>query len=124
MRTSISEYDFTDSVKYHYGQFPPRLEDLDLSKIIAPLANATDAIARYDQMLNGLHNSEILLTPLRSQEALVSSRMEGTISTLDEVLRYEADHDDDSNDGIPSDAMEVFMFGMAIKNAQNAINNG
>jgi len=37
-------------------------------------------------MLKGMHNSEILLAPLRGQEALASSRMEGTFSTLEEVL--------------------------------------
>ena len=45
-----------------------------------------------------MHNSEILLAPLRSQEAVVSSRMEGTISTLDEVLRYEAEKESEEDD--------------------------
>ena len=55
------------------------------------LLDATAALARYDQMLRGLHNSGLFVTPLRGQEAVVSSRMEGTISTLDEVLLLEAE---------------------------------
>ena len=55
---------------------------------------ATDALARYDQMLKGLHNNEIFLAPLRNQEAVLSSRMEGTISTMDEILQLEAEYAD------------------------------
>ena len=40
-------------------------------------------------MLASMHNGEILLAPLRNQEAVVSSRMEGTISTLEGILRID-----------------------------------
>ncbi len=46
-----------------------------------------DAVDPYDQMLKNMHNSEILLSPLRKQEAVISSRMEGTVSTMDEILK-------------------------------------
>jgi hypothetical protein len=45
-------------------------------------------------MLKGMHNSEILLAPLRNQEAVISSRMEGTISTMDEILQYQAENEE------------------------------
>ena len=125
MRKPIDEYDFSDAVKYHYGKFPP--SDLDFAKLIGPATRAADALARYDQMLKSLHNSEILLAPLRSQEALVSSRMEGTISTLDEVLRYEADHEEDTEpSGLEArhEAIEVALFSAAIRGAQKAIQDG
>src|SRR3989339_428809 len=77
--------DFSEAVPYHDGQFPP--QNLDYAKLITPLRTAATALARYDQMLLGMHNSEILLAPLRHKEAVISSRIEGTISTLDEVLR-------------------------------------
>jgi Fic family protein len=89
---------------------------------------AAAALARYDQMLKGMHNSEILLAPLRSQEAVVSSRMEGTVSTLDEVLRYEADQEEE--DGNPDsrnyrhEAIEVYLYGRAMKLAQAAVQEG
>lgn len=57
------------------------------------MVQATDALARFDQMLKNLHNTEILLAPLRNQEAVISSRIEGTISTMDEILQYEADYE-------------------------------
>lgn len=122
---SRNDFDLSDSVGYHYGQFPPK--DLDYGRLIGPATRAVEALARYDTMLKSLHNSEILLAPLRSQEALVSSRMEGTISTLDEVLRYEADHDEtDEPTGAETryEAYEVALFGISMRSAQRAMQNG
>src|SRR4051812_41783326 len=90
MTIPTGELNFEKAVYYHSDKFPPTA--MDYAALIEPLAKATDAIARFDQMLKGMHNSEILLAPLRNQEAVISSRMEGTISTMDEILRYEADH--------------------------------
>lgn len=72
--------DLSNAVQYHYGQFPPT--SMDLARILPPLKKATASFARYDQMLSGMLNSETLLAPLRTRDAIVSSRMEGTISTL------------------------------------------
>lgn len=125
MNTLSGELNFDAAVNYHYNQFPPT--NIDYSKIVQPLGTATAALARYDQMLRNMRNSEILLAPLRRQEAVISSRMEGTISTLDEVLRYEADQD--GNGGTEhyryrSEAMEVFLYHRAMQRAQGAIEDG
>lgn len=117
--------DLTEAVEYHYDQFPPN--GIDAGRLITPIASASAALARYDQMLKGMHNSEILLAPLRNQEAVVSSRMEGTVSTLDEVLRYEADQEE-SGDGhgghYRNEAIEVFLYGRALTAAQRSIEQG
>ena len=86
----VKDLDLEDAVHYHYDQFPPK--QMNYGNFVDSLIKATDAIARYDQMLKNMHNSEILLAPLRNQEAVISSRMEGTVSTMDEILKYEADH--------------------------------
>lgn len=117
-------FDLSEAAQYHYGKFPP--QTLDMARLIKPLTAATASLARYDQMLKGMHNSEILLAPLRSQEAVVSSRMEGTISTLDEVLRYEADEEGDGKSrGLErSDAFEVTLYAHAMRSAQKRIEDG
>lgn len=126
MAKELSGLDFTNAVGYHYDQFPPT--KFDFERLMNPITAAAAALARYDQMLKGMHNSEILLAPLRSQEAVVSSRMEGTVSTLDEVLRYEADQEEE--DGNPDsrnyrhEAIEVFLYGRAMKLAQAAVQEG
>ena len=78
---SPAGFDPSDAVQYHYDRFPPRM--LDHARLIKPMSEAAAALARYDQMLKGMHSSDILLAPLRSREAVISSRMEGTVSTLD-----------------------------------------
>lgn len=114
---------FDDAVQYHYNQFPP--QSLDYALLMPSLLKATDALARYDQMLKNMHNSEILLAPLRNQEAVISSRMEGTISTMDEIMQYEADYGE-GNDSteVRSDIIETVLYQRALKNAQGAIEDG
>ena len=114
-----------NAVKYHYNLFPPI--DLKYQLFIDSLIKATDSVARYDQMLQTMHNSEILLAPLRNQEAVISSRMEGTISTMDEILKYEADN---TNQGelnpanVRSEVLETILYRRALTNAQEAMKDG
>jgi Fic family protein len=114
----------SNAVHYHYDQFPPG--PLNYGNMIDALLKATSALARYDQMLKNMHNSEILLAPLRNQEAVISSRMEGTISTMDEILRYEADHAGDSENAsnVRSEVIETILYQRALKAAQSALNDG
>ncbi len=114
-------------MEYHYGKFPP--EALDYAALVNPLVNATAALARYDQMLKSMHNSEILLAPLRSQEAVISSRMEGTVSTMDEIFKYEADHPDEKTEsGEPTNArsevIETWLYQQALTSAQQKMEAG
>ncbi len=72
-----------------------------------------------------MHNSEILLAPLRNQEAVISSRMEGTVSTMDEILRYDADHDEGADSGGGrSEVLETKLYRRALKSAPQAIEDG
>lgn len=76
-------------------------------------------------MLKNMHNNEILLAPLRNQEAVISSRIEGTISTLDEILQYEADElDNNMQNDARSDVIETILYQRSLKNAQKAILDG
>jgi Fic family protein len=119
----LENYDQTNVVDYHYGRFPP--SDLDLSRLIEPLTRAQNAISRYDQMLLSLPNSELLLAPLRQNEAVISSRMEGTISTVDEVMIYEAESEEDGNAQTPrSDVVEVALYSAVLRRAQVAVAEG
>jgi Fic family protein len=117
---NLQDYDISEAVGYHYGQFPP--VDVDYAKIIGPLSSARDEVARYDTKLERLHNKELMLAPLRNAEAVVSSRMEGTVATLDEILRIQADDDDDDDGGdnaYRQEAIEVYSYTRAVRHAQN-----
>ncbi len=117
--------DISQAVHYHTGQFPPGA--LDYGRLMPGLLGATAALARYDQMLRGLHNSELFLAPLRGQEAVVSSRMEGTISTLDEILELEVEFEENdarTAQDFRSDAIETALYRRALNTAQQRMEQG
>lgn len=121
----MAQHDLSGAVHYHYGAFPP--EGLDYRQLIDPLVEATAALARYDQMLASMHDGEILLAPLRNQEAVVSSRMEGTISTLEEILRIEAETDAGDAEAFSnarSEAVETFLYARALRRVQREMSDG
>lgn len=63
---------------------------------------------------------------MRNQEAVISSRMEGTISTMDEILKFEADSENDSEEAknVRSEVFETILYQRALLNAQKAMNDG
>jgi Fic family protein len=120
---SSQPFDLSTAVRYHAGKFPP--QSLDYAPLMEPLLRATDALARYDQMLKGMHNSEILLAPLRNQEAVISSRMEGTISTMDEILQYSAEYaEEDHPAEVRSEVIETILYRRALNAAQRQLEEG
>lgn len=64
--------------------------DVDFGPLVGLVGKASAAVARYDGMLESVVNPSILLSPLTTQEAVLSSKIEGTQATLDEVLEHEA----------------------------------
>lgn len=117
--------DLSNAVHYHLGAFPP--ESLNSDTILLPLAEAAAALAKYDVMLRQLPDSEILLSSLRRQEAVISSRMEGTVTTLEEVLSAEADTPDDESvvaGDYRHEAIEALAYSSAMKNAQYQLEQG
>lgn len=117
----VMDLDTKDAVQYHYDAFPPKT--FNYEAVIQELLSATGALARFDQMLKNLHNSEILLAPLRNQEAVISSRIEGTISTMDEIMEYEADGGE-INLKTRSDVIETILYQRVLKNSQKALSDG
>lgn len=67
------------------------LQNLDWQHLIRLISEANRKLARYDGILHTMPNPVLLLSPLTTQEAVLSSRIEGTQATLEEVLRFEAD---------------------------------
>lgn len=56
---------------------------LDYGNLITLVGQANAALARYDGLLQGIINPEVLLSPLTTQEAVLSSKIEGTQETLE-----------------------------------------
>ncbi len=68
----------------------PLLTKADWLALIPALSQANRSLAEYSGMLRRLPNSDLLLSPLRLQEAVLSSRIEGTLATMSDVLQFEA----------------------------------
>ncbi|MDR3514788.1 MAG: Fic/DOC family N-terminal domain-containing protein [Azospirillaceae bacterium] len=64
--------------------------DLDYGRLIRLVGPANAALARYDGLLQSVINPSVLLSPLTNREAVLSSKIEGTQATVDEVLEFEA----------------------------------
>ncbi len=66
------------------------LDSVDWVRFVPLIGEANAEIARYDGILQGINNPGILLSPLTTREAVLSSKIEGTQASLEEVLEYEA----------------------------------
>src|SRR3989338_8013734 len=69
------------------------LESVDWVRFITLIGQANAEMARYDGTLEGIVNPRVLLSPLITKEAVISSKIEGTQASLEEVLQYEASPD-------------------------------
>jgi len=115
---------FEHAVDYHYSHFPPN--ELDYARLITPLAKATDAIARFDQMLLSLPNREIVLAPIRHQEAVISTRIDGLAGNVDEMLAFGADFESGikSKLQLKPHVVETYFYQRALQSAQASIKQG
>jgi len=66
------------------------LDKLDWTKFIQYIGAANRAVAKFDGFLQSIPNAQLLLSPLSIQEAVLSSKIEGTQATLEDVLKFEA----------------------------------
>lgn len=66
------------------------LGNLNFQMLLGLVGQANAALARYDGLLQGIPNPAVMLSPLTTQEAVLSSKIEGTQATVDEVLEQEA----------------------------------
>jgi len=69
-------------------RLPPK--DLDLLALVPLVGKANRAIATLEGLLYGLPNPDVLLSPLTTQEAVISSKIEGTQADFEDVLKFEA----------------------------------
>jgi len=106
----------TKPVQYHYDKFPP--SNLYWDRLIPLIGPANAALARYDGVLTAIPNAAILLSPLTTQEAVLSSRIEGTQATMGEVLEYEAEGDTrDIPKERKEDINEILNYRLAMRSA-------
>ena len=93
-------------IKPHIPDTLP-LKTIDWERHVTLIGKANAALARYDGILQGMVNPQVLLSPLTTREAVLSSRIEGTQASLEEVLQYEADVGDPEKNQVQPDSPQV-----------------
>ncbi len=87
---------------------PPKL---DLVRLTAPLVRTMQKVAELKGASSRLPNPHILIPPLQRREALTSSAMEGTFTTVDDLVLEEAG----LAMGLGEDTREVFNYIVALQ---------
>lgn len=97
------------------------LECIDWPAHVSLIGRANAALGRYDGMLQSIVNPALLLSPLTSQEAVLSSRIEGTQASMEEVLEYEADPSEPIEPGKRADIQEILNYRRAMGQAVESL---
>jgi Fic family protein len=96
------------------------LETIRWERLIPLLSQANRSLAYYDGVLRGLPNPELLLSPLATQEAVLSSKIEGTQASLSDVLKFEAgEHPKDESREL--DIHEILNYRKTLKTAEKEL---
>jgi Fic family protein len=109
----------TKTIHYHLGRFPPT--NLDWECLVPLIGKANAALARYDGLIAAIPNARVLLSPLTTQEAVLSSAIEGTNVSLSEVLKIEAGADINLDQSKRDDAEEIVNYRNALYFASGAL---
>lgn len=97
------------------------LDSIDWAAHVSLIGQANAALARYDGMLQGIVNPRLFLSPLTTQEAVLSSRIEGTQASMEEVLEYEADPRQEVEPSKYADIQEIINYRRAMGQAVESL---
>lgn len=89
-------------VEFVLKKFPQILDDLSLDY---QTHNAEKVLYKYDGMVEFIYSPEILTTLLFYQESVMSSRLEGTVATITDILNFKVGKE--VSDQIGKDATEI-----------------
>ena len=98
------------------------IHDLDHARLLKAVGDPIASLARFDGMLRGMVNPQILLSRIPDQEAVLSSRIEGTRTTVDEVLRHDAGRKTEAAN--QDDLIEVLNYRSTLRRATEAVQAG
>src|SRR5882724_2589603 len=90
---------------------------LDWESLIPYIGSANRALASFGGALYGMPNAELLLSPLTTREAVLSSKIEGTQATFGEVLQFEAGEEPEQ-ESRRLDIQEILNYRTALQTAE------
>lgn len=93
---------------------------LNWESLIPYIGAANRALASFNGALYGMPNAELLLSPLTTQEAVLSSKIEGTQATFGEVLNFEAGEEPE-HETRRLDIQEILNYRTALEVAESEL---
>lgn len=99
---------------------------IDYAVLLADITKAHAALARLDETLTHLRNPQIIERTFLTREAVLSSQIEGTQATLEEVLREEAEAGENVSENTRKlqDVREVLNYRRAMREGSVMVNAG
>src|SRR6266436_8268994 len=98
-------------------ELPIKIEWEPLIRLIGP---ANRALASFEGVLYGIPNPEVLLAPFTTQEAVLSSKIEGTQATLGDVRKFEAGEKPE-DEARRQDIQEIINYRRALSAAEHEL---
>lgn len=98
--------------------------EIDYLSLLPSISRAQAALARLDATLDQLPNPKLLERSFLTQEAVQSSRIEGTMATIQEIFEFEADADTDISAKKREDIEEVLNYRKALEYGVKKIDQG
>jgi len=95
---------------------PINMTSWNWQELAQKISLANRKLAYYDGVLSSIINPTLFLSPLETREAVLSSKIEGTITTIDEVFKFEANIKPDSVHK-QQDIQEVLNYRSAMRSA-------
>lgn len=122
MLTDQEIQELKKKVPIYNSVFPPRIDNLYDNKLVKLLGEANRAIGNLNSSKKIIPNPDLLVGPVQLKEALASSKIEGTQTTLRDVVREEASiaFEDEFEQG---QAREVVNHIMATRRALELIDS-
>jgi cell filamentation protein, protein adenylyltransferase len=99
------------------------LNNIDWGSHVSLIGEANRLLATYGGTLMSVINPGVLLSPLATQEAVLSSRIEGTQASFSEVLQYEASPKDPIDPVKEADIHEIINYRKAMGHAVEYLKN-
>lgn len=90
MMTDAEIQKLRESVPYFKNIFPPKLDNIYTNSLVKLLGEANRAIGNLNSSKKIIPNPDLLVAPVLLKEAMASSKIEGTQTTIRDVVQEEA----------------------------------
>lgn len=97
---------------------------INYESLVADIGKATYSLARLDTLLSQLPNPKLISRALITKEAVLSSKIEGTQATLNDVFEFEAKGEKEELSNTGKDVREIINYRAALEKGVELLESG